>query len=145
MLFGTDRRQMRAVFFSAWRKHRRQEALEGIEPLIVAVALRHAEYHALLDAPEAGTDKDWSPETGETNPFLHMAMHIAIEEQLAVDRPAGVRAHYAALCKRLGDEHAAQHEVMECLGEMLWLAGRQGQPPDERAYLECLERAGGKP
>lgn len=140
MLFGSDRRQMRTVFFNAWRKYCRHEALDGIEPMIVAVVLRHPEYQALLDAPAASADKDWSPESGESNPFLHMAMHLAIEEQLSTDRPAGIRAAYQALCQRLGDEHDAQHQVMECLGEMLWYAGRHGQPPDERAYLECLLR-----
>jgi len=141
MLFGTDRRQMRAVFFDAWLKHRRQGVLEGIERLVVAVALRHPEYHPILDAPETSADKDWSPESGVSNPFLHMSMHIAIEEQLATDRPAGIRERYQALCRQLGDDHTAQHWVMECLGEMLWHAGRSGQPPDEHAYLDCLDRA----
>jgi hypothetical protein len=141
MLFGNDRRQLRQFFFSAWRKHRHDESLEGAERLVVAVALRHPEYHALLDNPDASADRDWLPELGESNPFLHMAMHIAIEEQLGVDRPPGIRAHYATLCRNAGDDHAAQHQVMECLAETLWQAGRHGQPPDERAYLDCLQRA----
>jgi len=140
MLFGKDRRQLRAVFFNAWHKHRQGETLEGIEPLVVAVALRHPEYHGLLGSPDTSAGRDWLPELGESNPFLHMAMHIAIEEQLMADRPAGIRTHYAALCRQRGDDHAAQHQVMECLAECLWEAGRRGQPPDEPSYLHCLHR-----
>jgi hypothetical protein len=144
MLYGTDRRTLREVFFRAWRKQCDGRPLEGVETLIVAVAARHPEYHALLDSPEAGTERDWLPELGESNPFLHMAMHLAIEEQLAIDRPVGIRELYLALCRASGDEHVAQHQIMECLAEMLWRAGRDGQPPDENAYVACLRRAAGQ-
>jgi len=140
MLYGQDRRELRQVYFRAWRKHAAGEPLEGAEQLIVTVALRHPEYHALLDRPEAGEDRDWLPELGESNPFLHMGLHIAIEEQLAIDQPSGIRLHYARLCRQCGDEHAAQHRMMECLGEMLWRAGRDGVQPDTQVYLDCLAR-----
>lgn len=129
----------REVFFSAWRTYRAGQPLEGVQKLIVQVALAHPEYHALLDHPAAHGDRDYTPETGQTNPFLHMGMHIAIEEQVALDQPRGVRARHAALCTRLGDSHAAQHQIMECLGEMLWQAQREGTAPDEQRYLECLD------
>ena len=140
MLFGQDRRQLRKVFFDAWQKHRAGQLLEGAERLVVAVALRHPEYQPLLDQPDASADRDWSPEQGESNPFLHMAMHIAIEEQLAIDRPPGIRAHFMTLCRACSDDHEAQHRIMECLAEALWQAGRRGLPPDEQAYLDCLGR-----
>jgi Domain of unknown function (DUF1841) len=145
MLYGQDRRALREVFFAAWRKHQAGEPLTGVEPLIVAVVRRHPEYQELLEQPEASADRDWLPELGESNPFLHMAMHLAIEEQLTIDQPAGLRGHYAALTRRLGDEHAAQHLVMECLGEMLWHAGRSGTAPDAQRYLDCLARTSGLP
>jgi len=135
---------LRKVFFDAWHKHRAGLVLEGIERIVVAVALRHPEYHPILDQPEASADRDWTPELGESNPFLHMAMHIAIEEQLSIDQPAGIRAHYQAMCRKLGDDHAAQHQVMECLGSMLWQAGRDQSPPDPAVYLECLQRESGQ-
>jgi hypothetical protein len=141
MLFGQDRRQLRKVFFDAWQQHRAGRQLEGVERLVVAVALRHPEYQPLLDQPDATADRDWTPELGESNPFLHMAMHIAIEEQLAVDRPPGIRGHFTALCRAYGDDHEAQHHIMECLAESLWQAGRSGLPPDENVYLDCLKRA----
>jgi hypothetical protein len=140
MLYGQDRRELRQVYYRAWRKHIAGEPLEGAESHIVAVALRHPEYQNLLTHPEAGEDRDWLPELGESNPFLHMGMHIAIEEQLAIDQPPGIRQHYARLSREIGDEHAVQHRMMDCLGEMLWRAGRDGAPPDAQVYLDCLSR-----
>lgn len=141
MLFGQDRRALRQVYFRAWCKHQAAEPLEAAEQRIVDIVQRHPEYHALLSQPEAAADRDWLPESGESNPFLHMGMHIAIEEQLAIDQPPGIRLHYAHLCRHHGDEHAAQHRMMECLGEMLWQAGRDQRPPDLQFYLDCLKRS----
>lgn len=144
-MYGTDRAEMREVFFRAWRRHRANEPLEGIERAVVEVALRHPEYHALLDDPDAHADRDFLPELGDTNPFLHLAMHLAIEEGLAIDQPRGLRGRYRALLARLPDEHAVQHGIMECLGEMLWRAQRAGAAPDEAAFLRCLDAIGGAP
>jgi hypothetical protein len=140
-MFAADNREsLRAVFFRAWQRHQQGQPLEGVERLVVDVALRHPEYHAVLENPAAYSDRDYLPETGQTNPFLHMAMHISIEEQLALDQPAGVRAHYQRLLQRLPDEHAVQHQMMECLGEMLWQAARNASAPQESIYLDCLAR-----
>jgi hypothetical protein len=144
MLYGQDRRALRQVYFHAWRKHAAGEPLEGAERLVVAVALRHPEYHALLTQSEAGEDRDWLPESGEANPFLHMGLHIAIEEQLAIDQPPGIRLLNTRLCQRHGDEHVAQHDMMECLGEMMWQAGRENRPPDWQVFLDCLNRGLGE-
>lgn len=139
-----DRTELRQVFFRAWQHYQAQQPLEGAERLVVAAALRHPEYHALLDSPDTAQDRDYTPESGAVNPFLHLGMHIAIEEQLSVDRPAGVRGHYAAIVQRTGDEHEAQHAMMECLGEAIWRAQRSGTAPDEAAYLDCLARLSGR-
>ena len=139
-----DRAQMREVFFQAWRKHRNGEALEGIEHIVVAVARQHPEYQRLLDNPETFREEDFTPATGATNPFLHLGLHIAIEEQLSIDRPPGVRALYQRLVLQLADEHAARHAMLECLGETLWQAQRSGSAPDERAYFTCLQKQAGR-
>jgi hypothetical protein len=139
MLYGQDRRELREVFFRAWRKHCNDETLEGVERIIVTVALHHPEYHRLLEGDARDVQLDALHQHGE-NPFLHMGLHIAIEEQLATDRPAGIRLRYAELCHALSDEHVAQHRIMECLGETLWQAGRAGTTPDAQAYLDCLAR-----
>ncbi|MBI5612616.1 MAG: DUF1841 family protein [Gammaproteobacteria bacterium] len=140
-MFTDDRQQTRAVFFRAWQRHRQRLPLEGIENIIVAVALRHPEYHALLENPDAHEDRDYPPESGRVNPFLHLGLHVAIEEQLSVDRPPGVRECYLALLKQFSDEHAAQHRMLDCLGEMLWRAERERTAPSETHYLDCLRRA----
>lgn len=146
-MYGADRARLREVFFNAWHRHRAGQPLEGIERLVVEVAQRHPEYQRLLDDADAHSDRDYDPALGETNPFLHLGMHIAIEEQLSIDQPRGVRDQYQALRLRLADEHAAQHVMMECLGEMLWQAQRENTAPNESFYLECLsntaQKAGG--
>lgn len=139
-MYSQKRDQTREVFFRAWQRFREGLPLEGVERVIVDVAVAHPEYHALLDEPERHLDRDYSPESGHTNPFLHMGMHIAIEEQLSIDRPPGIASRYQQLLRQSGDRHAAQHLIMECLGEMLWHAQRAGTVPDERAYLACLDR-----
>ena len=145
MFAGQDRGQTRDVFFRAWRAHREGHPLEGVEKLIVQVVLRHPEYHSLLEHPEPARERDYFPESGQTNPFLHLGMHIAIEEQLSIDQPRGIRGYYQKILMRLPDEHAAQHHMMECLGEMLWQASRQATAPQETVYLDCLKRLLGSP
>ncbi len=140
-----DRGATREVFFRAWRHYREARPLEGAEKLVVQVALEHPEYHALLANPERYHDADYTPEMGRTNPFLHMGMHIAIEEQLALDAPRGVRELYARLQRMGSNPHEIQHRMMECLGEMLWQAARHGSAPDESRYLDCLRRLAGTP
>lgn len=131
---------MRDVFFDAWRKHREDLPLEGIDKAVVDIALRHPEYHAVLDHPEAHVDRDYLPDAGETNPFLHLGLHVAIHEQLSTDRPAGVLGAYHRLLARLDDAHAVEHRMMECLAEWLWQAQRQAAELPETEYLDCLNR-----
>ena len=115
-----------------------QEGKEQRLP-VQAIAL-HPEYHALLESVDGGAQKEWTPEGGESNPFLHMGLHLALREQLATDRPAGIRSVHTALAQRLGDLHEAEHRMLDCLAETLWHAQRGGTPPDEAAYLERLRR-----
>jgi len=133
------REATREVFFSAWQTYRAGQPLHGVQKLVVEVALAHPEYHAVLDDVQSFANRDYTPEMGQTNPFLHMGMHIAIAEQLSLDEPRGIRERYASLCARFGDPHAAQHQIMECLGEVLWQAQRDQTRPDTQRYLECLE------
>jgi hypothetical protein len=141
-MFDPSRDQARRFFIDAWRKHRERLPLQPLEAVAAEHILRHPEYHAVLEDAERHLERDWLPEMGETNPFLHLAMHLSISEQLSIDQPPGVKARYQALARRLGDEHAAQHAVMDCLAEMIWQAQRHHLPPDGQAYLDCLERKG---
>jgi hypothetical protein len=139
MLFSNDRTTLRRTFQTAWRKRREGLPLEPLEAIIADVVALHPEYHRWIESEDA-LDRDWLPENGETNPFLHLGMHIAIHEQLTTDRPAGIAEAYRAALARTGDRHTVEHRFMECLGEALWQAQRNGTNPDEAAYLRCLRR-----
>jgi hypothetical protein len=140
MLFGQDREQIRLFYCEAWRKFSQGLPMEPLEDLVAMVISEHPEYHRLLEIPEQALERDYLPEMGESNPFLHMGMHIAIREQLSIDRPPGIVQAYQAALARLGDAHELEHRVMECLAEMIWQAQRNGTAPDEEAYLECVKQ-----
>ena len=137
MIFSQDRMELRKVYAAAWRKHEAGCALEPLEQNIAGVLEWHPEYHALL-LDERSLAADFDAESGKTNPFLHLGLHIAIQEQLATDRPAGIRDLYRMLLFGIGDRHALEHAIMECLGECLWRAQRDGRAPDEQHYLACV-------
>ena len=139
-MFNPTRAEARQFLFDAWRKHRDKAILTDLEALAADHILRHPEYHALLDDPDGNRDRDWLPEQGETNPFLHLMMHLSISEQLTIDQPAGIRERYRALVMKHGDEHRAMHETMDCLAEMIWTSQRHGSQPDGVAYLTCMEK-----
>jgi hypothetical protein len=143
-MFDPTRDQARAFFFETWRKYRAGEPVAGLEAIVLDVILAHPEYHAALEAPERFRERDYLPELGEPNPFLHMSMHLAIEEQLSIDQPIGVARSFAALAAKRGDRHEAMHDAMECLGEMVWRSQRDRAPPDAAAYLECLKKRAGR-
>jgi hypothetical protein len=139
-MFIEDRDGARRMFVEAWRRQQAGEPLEPLQALIAEIVQWHPEYHALLSQGQGAIAEEFTPARGISNPFLHMGMHIALREQLATDRPAGLAALYQRALQRRGDAHALEHEMMECLGEALWRAQRDNQLPDEAAYLECLKR-----
>ena len=139
-MFDPSREQVREFFFETWRKYRAGELLVGLEALAADLLLAHSEYHAVLADPVRFGDQEYFPELGESNPFLHLSMHLAVEEQLSIDQPPGVASRFAALVTRHGDRHVALHEAMECVAEMVWRSQRDHAPPDGAAYLECLEK-----
>ena len=94
----------------------------------------------MLEQPEKSAERDYDPESGDINPFLHLSLHLAVAEQLAIDQPPGIRAEFERLRAARGDEHAALHAVLECLGEVVWQAQRHRTPPDAKLYLDCLRR-----
>jgi hypothetical protein len=139
-MFDPSRDQARAFFFETWRKYRAGEPLAGLETVALEVVLQHPEYHRVLDDPERYLAQEYFPEQGETNPFLHLSLHLALEEQLSIDQPPGIAGHFAALAARQGERHAALHAALDCLAETVWRAQRDRAPPDAEAYLACLER-----
>jgi hypothetical protein len=133
---GYSREQLRASYADAWRKHLARLPMTPLESLIADVIAHHPEYQSLVGDAQTAQAFEASASGAAENPFLHMGLHLAVREQLAIDRPPGVRQVRGALAAQLGDEHAAEHALMEALAETLWEAQRSGQPPDERRYLE---------
>ena len=136
-MFEPSREEVREAFFGAWHKYRAGEPLAGFEGLALEVILQHPEYHAMLSQPERYRERDFA---AESNPFLHLSLHAALEEQLSIDQPAGIAVRFRALVERCGERHAALHQALECLAETVSRSQRDKAPPDAAAYLECLER-----
>lgn len=139
-MFGNDRAGLRAQYATAWRKARAGDALSPLESALATLIEEHPEYQPLFEGSgEALAECEFPPERGTENPFLHLGLHMALREQVATDRPSGIRRIHQRLSNRQGSPHAAEHRMMGCLGQTLWEAQRSGQPPDENRYLECLK------
>jgi hypothetical protein len=134
---GMSRDQLREMYRAAWRKFRTQQALSPLEKQVVAVISEHPEYRVIVES--AASDlANYSPHGGQINPWLHMGLHLAIREQVATNRPAGIAELHAKLASATGDAHEAEHRMLEVLAGQIWEAQRSGKPPDENAYLERL-------
>lgn len=138
-MFGQDRTDLRQMFFTAWEKHKNRQLMEPLEAVVAKIIELHPEYHALLEDKDT-LDRDYTPEMGQTNPFLHMAMHISIQEQLSTKRPTGIEQLHLSILKKNNDPHETEHLMMECLGKMLWESQSQNKMPDENDYLICLKQ-----
>lgn len=137
-MFTPSQHDVRRFFCETFRKQQTNQILTPMEAIARDWIIQHPEYDAELKDIEAALAMDYSVESGQANPFLHLSMHLSIAEQISIDQPPGIRAAYTALAQRLGSEHDAHHQVMECLGEMIWASQRSGLPPDGAAYIECI-------
>jgi len=135
---GQNRDQLRRMYLDTWKKYTNRVPLEPLEAQVAAVIAEHPEYVPWLEAGEDALAAEFTPAGGQQNPFLHMGLHLAIREQVATNRPAGVTAIHEKLSKRTGDIHAAEHAMLELLAQTLWEAQRSGRVPDELTYLEKL-------
>ena len=141
MIFGQNRDELRQMYADAWSKHCERKPMSPLETQIADVVALHPEYHDDVTGDDLA--KDYSPESGKSNPFLHMGLHLGIREQVATNRPPGIAKIYETVAARSGDAHAAEHQMIECLAETLWEAQRDNRPPDEARYLERLQQLAG--
>lgn len=143
-LYNPSRDQVRQFFFDSWAKFKQHLPLTDLEKIAIEVIQMHPEYHAILDAPKRYMQQQYFPEMGETNPFLHMSLHLSVIEQINIDQPIGIRGIYEKLCKRHANEgqqegrHLALHALVECLAETIWQSQRNNQPLDSASYLKLL-------
>ena len=139
-MFAPSQHDVRQFFCDAYRRQRDGAPLTPMQARAADWIAQHPEYHAELADLAAAQAAVYDVEAGRTNPFLHLSMHLSIDEQIGIDQLRGIKQAVALLAARRGSAHAAQHEVMECLGEMIWAAQRSGLPPDGEKYLECVRR-----
>ena len=140
-MFNPSRDQARDFLFEAWRKYTAPDPnapLTSLEAIAVEVIAKHPEYHAQLNRRDQFVDRDYAPEHGETNPFLHISMHIAIQEQIAIDQPRGIKEAYLTLSAKLVSTMEAEHQIMDCLAEMIWQAQQTKSAPSAEIYLQCI-------
>lgn len=139
-MFQPSQHDVRRFFCETWRKQRQGLPLTPMEAMAADWVTEHPEYHADLADVDAAVAASYSVEDGRTNPFLHLAMHLSIAEQCSIDQPTGIRQAVGLLAARRSALHEAHHEVMECLGEMIWASQRSGLPPDGQAYIDAVRR-----
>ncbi len=139
MFQAENTQDTRPFFFDTWEKHKESKPLTPLETQLIDVILSHPEYHAMLDNPKLAADRTYFAELGETNPFLHMGLHLAVREQIATNRPHGITHAFNTLKTHLKAPLEAEHKIMRCLEDCLWLAQQNNAMPDEAAYLKaCL-------
>jgi len=131
------------MYLEAWRKFSAKLPLEPLEAQLAAVIAEHPEYLQWIEAGDAAIAAEFTPESGRQNPFLHMGLHLALREQVATDRPAGIAEVHRKLAAKLASAHSAEHAMLEPLAETLWEAQRDNRMPDEQVYLERLRLLGG--
>lgn len=137
-MYSNDRVQLRRVYAEAWRKSHANQPLSPLETLMVLVIQDHPEYQRYFSA-ETHLDTDFLPESGETNPFLHISLHMAIREQVSMDKPKGIQALYEHLCHLFQEGHRAEHILMDHLAELVWRSSRGQAQPSDAAYIETLK------
>jgi DnaJ-domain-containing protein 1 len=138
MFAPNNRNEIRDFYIKSWQKKLNNKTLEPLEQQVVAIILEHPEYQQLIENNDI-IDQDFSPESGQTNPFLHMGLHLAIREQVNTNRPMGIKDVYSKLVKKYGPEKA-EHLIMDCLVESIWQSQKYGTSPDEASYLENIKR-----
>lgn len=139
-MFQPSQEDVRRFFCAAFAKDRAAEVMTPMEAIAARWIVQHPEYADDLADEAAALAKVYTVEEGRTNPFLHLSMHLSIEEQCSIDQPHGIRQAVELLAAKRHSLHDAHHEVMECLGEMVWASQRSGLPPDGQAYLEAVRR-----
>jgi hypothetical protein len=142
-MFNPSKDEVRRFFCETWRKTQANDVLTPLEAMARDWMLQHPEYENVLSDPDAAQVADYDIAKGQSNPFLHLSMHLSIAEQISIDQPSGIRDAFLQLAGRLG-EHEAHHAIMECLGQMLWTSQRNGTTPDGVAYVECVRQRAGR-
>jgi hypothetical protein len=139
-MYQPSQQDVRRFFCEVYQRQLARLPLEPMQAKAADWVNQHPEYHRELSDLEVALQSVYSVEDGKVNPFLHLSMHLSIEEQCDINQPTGIREAVASLARKKGAMHLAHHEVMECLGDMIWRSQRSGLPPDGHAYLDAVKR-----
>ena len=140
-MFNPSQADVRRFLCAVHAKTLSGAPMEAIETLASLWIAEHPEYHAELANADAAVARNYDETPEQTNPFLHLSMHLSISEQCSIDQPRGIRQAVELLSKRLdGGLHDAHHAAMECLGQMLADSQRSGLPPDGATYVAAVQR-----
>ena len=140
MMFQPSQADVRRFFCGVYAKARAGQTLEPMEMLVSQWIDEHPEYHATLADVDAALATMTERSESQDNPFLHLSMHLSISEQCSIDQPRGIRQAVELLTARRQSLHQAHHEVMDCLGRMVWESQRAGRAPDGAAYIDCVQQ-----
>lgn len=140
-LYGENRQDHRQIFFEVWRKQQNHEPLDPLEKKILSILIQHPEYHFIFANPEKFIDTEYFPELGETNPYLHLSLHLTVLEQIQTNQPLGITALYQQTVAYFQDVHEAEHCIMDSLAKSLYELMRENKPFDEKAYFERISIA----
>ena len=137
-MFSPSQQDVRRFFCQVYVKLTQAQLADPLETLAGEWIALHPEYHAILADEATALTSQFDDSQG--NPFFHLSMHLSISEQCSIDQPQGIRQAVELLAAKRADLHDAQHEVMECLGTMLWESQRNRRPPDGQAYIDAVQR-----
>lgn len=135
-MFNPNREQVRFFFIETWRKYNAKQTLSDMEKIAISWMLEHPEYINFYK--EDFLDKDFAVEMGQTNPFLHLSMHLAVEEQTKANQPPGIQNAFESLKHKLGSKHDAAHEVFDCLAEQIYQNQKYNTEFSSTSYLHCI-------
>jgi hypothetical protein len=139
-MFNPSQQDVRNFWFTTYNKAQNNVTLTDLERMAYSIILEHPEYKYIFENQAKYLDYQWLPEDGAINPILHFALHMAITEQLSIASSIEINALYQQMLLKYRVKHDVEHELMECIGEMIWHAGRNQSTPDMNIYLNCIRK-----
>ncbi|AUZ04077.2 MULTISPECIES: DUF1841 family protein [Vitreoscilla] len=140
-MYDVNTHDVRRYFAHVWQNRLNPLQLDALQQKALRIIEAHPEYQVYLENIEDYLDKNWTPEEGQTNPFLHLSLHLSIQEQVGINQPFGIRTIHQKLVGMYNDNWVkAEDEMMEALVETIWQAQRHNQGLDVNAYMTRLRR-----
>ena len=134
-MLSQDRFKQREFLANSWQKHINDQISEPLEIQLALIIQKHPEYHALIN----DINLEYFPEQGKTNPFLHINLHLTLQDQLALNQPIGINDIYKKLIAIHSDTHEVEHMMMECIAEMIFNSQKNHTTLNQDNYLVNLK------